>query len=350
MNALLSFFVSVQILLCTVLFRWLPPVKTALLPAEGEEITLPLEGGCDPWYYEHDGTFYYCRSVGNGVAVRAANSPAALPGADETVVYRAPEGTMWSCSYWAPELVYLEDAWYIYVAADNGQNENHRMYVLRSVSPLGPFEMLGKLSTPDDRWAIDGTVLKIDDRMYFIWSGWEADADGQQNLYIARMRDPAHLEGERHLLSTPQYGWEKEGMPINEGPEALVNRGAVFVAYSASGSWTDGYCLGLLRLTGNDPLDKNCWAKSPVPVLQARDTAYGPGHCSFLELNGTEYVVYHANETSGTGWDGRSIRMQPFYRIGKTPVFGNPLKAGASVRVPLPAAEKEGASQEDNRQ
>ncbi len=334
MNALLSFFVSVQILLCTVLFRWLPPVKTALLPAEGEEITLPLEGGCDPWYYEHDGTFYYCRSVGNGVAVRAANSPAALPGADETVVYRAPEGTMWSCSYWAPELVYLENAWYIYVAADNGQNENHRMYVLKSDTPFGPFEMLGKLSTPDDRWAIDGTVLTWKGEMYFVWSGWEGDEDGEQNLYIAHMDTPVSIDSPRVKISTPTYKWEKRGMGVNEGPVALEKDGALYIVYSASGSWTDDYCLGMLRFAGGNVLNAKSWAKCPVAVFTGRETAWAPGHCSFVRVEDVDYIVYHSNVDKGTGWNARSVRAQPIRWVGKTPVFGKPRPAGSEIELP----------------
>jgi GH43 family beta-xylosidase len=52
--------------------------------------------------------------------------------------------------------------YYIYVAIDDGNNANHRMYVLEGDTndPLLPFTFVGKLNTPDDNWAIDGTVLK----------------------------------------------------------------------------------------------------------------------------------------------------------------------------------------------
>src|SRR3546814_14411067 len=65
------------------------------------------------------------------------------------IVWTPPLGTGYSNNIWAPELHYLQDKWYIYFAADNGQDVNHRMYVLESSSedPLeGTWEMKGKVS------------------------------------------------------------------------------------------------------------------------------------------------------------------------------------------------------------
>ena len=336
MQAAISLFTAIQLLFITLLGRMLPARLFEARPAEGGgvTITLPLEGGSDPWYYEHGGKFYYCYSAGSGVAVKTADSPAALGKAPETVVYRAPVGTAYSYSYWAPEMHFIDGAWYIYVAADDGNNENHRMYALKSDTPLGPYEMLGKVADKTDRWAIDGTVLEYGGELYFIWSGWAGYSDLGQNLYIAHMSDPAHIDGKRVKISAPEYGWEKKGHAINEGPEVLQRDGKTYIIYSASGSWTDDYCLGMLALTGDDVTDPACWAKCPMPVFEKRDTAYGPGHCSFLNLAGQDYIVYHANVESGTGWNGRTVRIQPFTWRGNVPVFGSPLPAGSTVTLP----------------
>jgi len=58
---------------------------------------------------------------------------------------------------WAPELHLLNGKWYIYYAADDGQNANHRMWALESQTsdPQGPYIEHGCLET--DGWAIDGT-------------------------------------------------------------------------------------------------------------------------------------------------------------------------------------------------
>ena len=284
-------------------------------------------GGADPWYCLHEGTYYYCYSVGNGVAVKSADALEDVYDAEGRVVYRASGGTMYSTDWWAPELHFIEGAWYIYVAADDGRNENHRMYVLTCDTPDGDYTFCGKIADPTDHWAIDGTVLRLGGELFFVWSGWEGEDNGCQNLYIAHMSDPLHIDGPRHLLSVPEKDWEVNGMPINEGPAALYLNGKTHVVYSASGSWTDEYCLGMLTYVGGDPLLRENWAKCPVSVFQKADAAYGPGHCSFVTSKDgkTNYIVYHANEVSGTGWNGRSVRIQQFGTFLGVPVFGRPV-------------------------
>lgn len=332
LNPIISFLTAILVFL-TSLSAAIRPAETEPLPAvESDTVTLPLGGGADPWFYEHEGRYYYCYSLGNGVGVKSADTLAELYGAEGRRVYTAPGGTPYSAEYWAPELHFIDGRWYIYVAADDGANENHRMYVLSCDTPDGDFVMEGKIADPTDKWAIDGTVLQYNGELWFVWSGWEGDENGQQNLYIAHMSDPTHIDGERVLISAPTLKWEKNGMPINEGPEILYHDDKTFLVYSASGSWTDDYCLGMLTLTG-DPGKKLGWAKSPVAVFSKAETAYGPGHCSFVTSGGVDYIVYHANEVSGTGWNGRSVRIQPFsYRLG-VPAFGRPLAAGEKVEI-----------------
>ena len=149
-----------------------------------------------------------------------------------------------------------------------------------------------------------------------------------QNIYIAHMSDPCTIDSERTLISAPTRLWERVGTPyVNEGPTALYNGDRAFIVYSASGSWTDSYCLGLLSLTGDDPLDAASWEKSATPVFrQLRGVCYGPGHCSFsTAVDGSIWMIYHGNLVSGTGWDGRSVWISPVTFDEKgAPVFGKP--------------------------
>ena len=284
-----------------------------------KEFTNPIiPAGADPWIIKKDDTYYYCHSTGNGVAVRGFKWFSDANSSESITVYTAPKGTMYSEEYWAPELHYLDGEWYIYVAADDGDNNNHRMYVLKGTSqnPQDPFEMVGKITDPTDKWAIDGTVMTYNDQKYFIWSGWEGDYNLSQNIYIAKMKSPTEIEGERVLLSSPTEEWEKRGCggdfpTINEGPVALIENGIVAIIYSASGSWCDDYCLGQLTFKGGEIMDKNNWVKEDGPVLSKSENAYGPGHCSFVKDDeGTLWLVYHANLVSGTSWGGRSVHVR----------------------------------------
>ena len=287
------------------------------------------EGGCDPWVYLHEGSYYYCYSRGRGISVAKMSSLHTLV-PKGTAVFDPPKWTEYSEELWAPELHYINGEWYIYVAASDGYSSNHRMFVLKSTSdnPRGRYEMVGQITDPSNKWAIDGTVMELNGELYFLWSGWEGDKDGRQNLYIAHMSDPCTIDSERVMISTPEYNWETVEWPdVNEGPTVLQHGGKTFVVYSASGSWGDYYCLGMLTLTGEDPMDPASWTKESRPVFTRRtDVCYGPGHCSFsTAVDGSVWMIYHGNQVSDTGWDGRSVWIAPVtFDEDGTPHFGRP--------------------------
>lgn len=120
-----------------------------------------LEKGQDPWLMQDDSYYYYCFSAKGAVNVQKVKRLTDLRTADTVVVWMPPANSMYSKELWAPELHKINDRWYVYVAADDGKNENHRMHVLASKgsTPESGFEYVGQLKDPDDKWAIDGTVL-----------------------------------------------------------------------------------------------------------------------------------------------------------------------------------------------
>jgi GH43 family beta-xylosidase len=242
---------------------------------------------------------------------------------------------------WAPELHFFNNKAYVYYAADDGNNANHRMFVAESTNagPTFSFVAKGKIyDATTDRWAIDGTVLETtNEALYFIWSGWPGTTDGLQNLYIASMSDPMTINGPRVLLATPDRPWESW---IEEGPEVLQRNGTVFIVYAANLSWTDYECLGMLVNKDGNYLNPASWTKSASPVFATSVTTngavYGPGHCGFTKsLDGTQdWIVYHAAKYSGAGWN-RNIRMQSFtWSTNGYPNFGQPIPAGTPLAIP----------------
>lgn len=293
--------------------------------------------GNDPWviWHEESRSYYYCYAEGGGVCVAQMDNIYDLSEAKGVTVW-TPDSSMpeYSQEIWAPELHFIDEKWYIYVAADDGDNFNHRMLCLEGTgkSPLMDFEFKSVLRAKTDRWAIDGTVFEYNEKLYFVWSGWEGVTNVSQNLYIAQMKNPWTIEGERVCVSKPTEDWEKVGNPlVNEGPTVIQYEGKVHILYSASGSWTDDYCLGLLTLSGRNPLAENAWKKSEEPVFSKTDKIFGPGHASVTTSpDGNRwYLIYHANEQSGTGWAGRSIWAKEFtFNRNEYPVFGEPMPVG----------------------
>lgn len=236
--------------------------------------------GQDPWVVRWRTNYYLCQSRSGSIWVNRSARLAEI-GADHwKCVWRAPEGTGWSRQIWAPELHFLQGRWFIYVAADDGHNANHRMYVLEGHTndPQASFAFKGKIASPSDRWAIDGTTLEMPDgKLYFVWSGWADKNDGPQNLYIASMKNPWTIDSRRTCISRPDQDWEMRDPPgINEGPETLWHDGHLFIIYSANGFWNDNYCLGQLTWTGGDVLDAKSWVKKTEPAFTARLMYLGP--------------------------------------------------------------------------
>ena len=333
------------------------PVRTFVNPL--------LPAGADPLIAWRDGFYYFIATTGSNLVIRKSRTLGGLRDSERRVVWQPPASGPNSHGIWAPELHFLRGKWYIYFAADAGTNASHRIWVVENASAdptVGEWVIKGKVADPSDRWAIDATVFEQGPRLYMIWSGWPADRNGVQNLYIAELSDPWTVKGSRVLLSTPEFPWERVGdlnprrdpdenpglntvdplhVDVNEGPAVLLRNGRVFVVYSAGGCWTDRYSLGMLTAGASaNLLDSASWKKSPLPVFwqSPKSSAFGPGHNSFFRSpDGTQdWIVYHANPDAGQGCGGRrSPRAQPFtWKSDGTPDFGRPVAIGVPIPEP----------------
>ena len=308
-----------------------------------------LPSGADPYSTYHEGYYYYSNSDrGSQLMLRRTRTLDSLQTAEKKIVWSAPRDTTYSREVWAPEVHFIDGKWYIYFAADDGDNNHHRMYVIENTSPdpfKGSWIFRGKLATPSDKWAIDADIFRFKGQLYMTWSGWEGDSNGRQDLYLARMKNPYTLEGERVLISKPELEWERQwkGGPevyVNEGPQFLERNGKTFIVYSASGCWTDHYSLGLLTLEGDDPMKPGAWHKTATPLFSTSiaNGVYSPGHNSFFKSpdGKQDWILYHANDNPGDGCGGkRSPRMQPItWKPDGTPEFGEPVPRSKSLPVP----------------
>lgn len=286
----------------------------------------------------HGGFYYYSESRNQRqIFIRRSRTIAGIGQDPGVCVWKAPGRGLNSDNVWAPELHLIDGRWFIYYAADDGRNENHRMWVLEceGADPRGKYRCRGMLETGG--WAIDGTVLAVGDgRRYLLWSGWPGKRNGQQNIYIAPMKDPATVAGARVLIATPDQPWERVAMPICEGPQVLRRNGDLFIVYSASGSWTTDYCLGLLHNRNGDVLNPAAWRKHG-PVFKKTHQVWGVGHCSFVKsLCQTEdWIIYHSKSKREPGWEDRDVHAKRFaWGSDGFPDFGAPLPRVAPIEPP----------------
>lgn len=318
--------------------------------------------GPDPWALWHNDSYYYMHTMIDSLVLWKTK--------DVTDVRNAVKKTIWipkdpsnKHNLWAPEIHNIKGKWYIYYAADDGNSDNHQLYVLENSNKdpfQGEFVMKGRISTDkDNNWAIDGSLFEHKGELYMVWSGWQTrrvDTE-TQCIYIAKMANPWTLGSERVVISRPELEWERHYINetgwnpphkiyVNEGPQPLMSpKGKyIHVVYSGSGVWTPYYALGMLTADTNaDLLDPASWKKSPQPLFRQspENGVFGTGHNSFFKSpDGKEdYILYHARNTQvdppGMG-DTRCPRAQKIeWGQDDYPVFGTPHPR--SKRLPKPS-------------
>ena len=331
--------------------------RCALAAPQGTFKNPLLPSGADPWVIYDNGFYYYMNSTGVNLTIWKTRNVADLATAERHVVWTPPATGPYSREIWAPELHRIQGTWYIYFAADAGDNDTHRIWVVSNPSSdptQGTWEFKGKVADPADKWAIDASVFENAGKLYLIWSGWEGDTNGSQSIYIAQLKNPWTVDGKRVKLSTPEYPWEKVGdldpanhiidMPhvdVNEGPEILQHGDRIFLVYSASGCWTNYYELGMLAASAKSDLMKpSSWKKSDHAVFRQNPEAqaFGTGHNSFFKSTDgkQDWILYHANAKANEGCgELRAPRAQPFtWNTDGTPDFGKPLPLDQPIPRP----------------
>ena len=273
----------------------------------------------DPYVIRDGENYYHCYANTEGIFVARSEVLTDIGKGECVKVYDSGTGLP---DWYAPELHNINGKWYIYASPDYGNGE-HFMSVLEADLPMGNYRNLGIVKGMENKWSIDGTVLKYMDEWYFVWTCCV-------EMYIQKMNAPWSVTGEPVLLSKAEYPFELKCHTINEGPAVLYRNGKILIVYSANDSRCDDYCLGLLVFDGQgDILDKNNWTKLPYAVFEKTEKILGPGHCSFTTVTEkgreTDYIVYHANTEPGSGWGGRHVFAQPFsWDTMGLPVFGKP--------------------------
>ena len=284
----------------------------------------------DPYVYRHtDGMYYFTASVPayDGIVLRRSATLEGLAQALETEIWHKHEDGIMSCHVWAPELHYIDGAWYIYFAAGNKDDVwAIRPYVLecKDADPItGTWTEKGKMQRADEdefsfeAFSLDATVFENQGKWYYIWA--EKVGVGKQisNLYIGELETPYKLKTVQVLLTTPDYDWERVGYWVNEGPAVLKKNGKIFLTYSASETGV-AYCVGMLTADADsDLLDPLSWHKERYPVLCSDDEIgiYGPGHNSFtVDEEGNDIMVFHARTET-------EIAGNPLYNPNRHAMF-----------------------------
>lgn len=285
---------------------------------KGTETDVFIADRADPYIIKGDDGYYYFTA---SYPMRGATD---AEGYDRIVLRRsktleglkddATEKTVWdekdsATSHrfiWAPELHYIGGKWYLYYAGSGSSSNiwdiNCRVLMCKGDDPYNDeWEEKGKFQAASGdtfsftRFSLDMTYFECNGKHYVIW----AQQGPASNLYMAEI-DPAEpwkAKTKAMLLTKPEYYWECENIPVNEGPSVLIHDGRVIVAYSASATGPE-YCIGFMYADETaDLLNINSWTKQKTAALTSDDLIdeYGPGHNSFTkDEEGNDIFVYHS--------------------------------------------------------
>ncbi|MDR1881530.1 MAG: glycoside hydrolase family 43 protein [Prevotella sp.] len=325
-----------------------------------------LPTGARPWAAYHDGKYYYLQDSDDRIVLWRTSDITSLKNAPNKEVWK-PKDKGAAFHIWGPEIHRIDNKWYIYFSADDGNTDNHQIYVIENASedPFeGEFTMKGRIRTDKgDNWAILPSVFNHNNKLYMIWSGWQKrriEAE-TQCIYIAGMANPWTLASGRVLISKPEYEWERQwinpdgsktGYPIyvNEDPHCFHtrNKDKVLVYYSASGTWTPYYAVGMLYADAkSDLLDPSSWTKVDKPVFtqNPENQVFATGSPCFVPSPDMKeiYFLYQARSVDKEPYgslpsgdmDTRSPRLQKMeWADDGFPALGEALSEIENIKKP----------------
>ncbi|KAJ5971514.1 uncharacterized protein N7479_001432 [Penicillium vulpinum] len=294
-NRTLSIFISFLVF-CSLSLAWNNPIRKP--------------SGSDPFVVYTDGYYYLLTTTWSDVEISRSTTVESLETATKKVVYSTTTASH-CCNFWAPEVHYLGDKWYIYYTAGESESlDGQRLHVLTGgASPWDDYTYTGQLT---NEWAIDASVIRFNDYgnhlMFSCFHGVTYQSLCIQNLGS----EFVSLTGDIYVISQPTESWEQVGTPVNEGPAALYFGGTTYISYSASYCWTSSYCLGLLAWDGSTtPTEASAWSKQDGCVFTSANGNYGTGHNAFFQSpDGSQtWIVYHATTSSSGACDDSRYTM-----------------------------------------
>lgn len=118
------------------------------------------------------------------------------------------------------------DRYIYYAVAGNGDDNTHRMHVLRggtdANNPLnGAYTYANSLIPSNfNFWAVDGSILELNGAIYFLFSGKTTAAQWTQCTYIAPMSSPTAFSGPAVQISCPTLSWVSSTLdPVRMWPD-----------------------------------------------------------------------------------------------------------------------------------
>ena len=200
------------------------------------------------------------------------------------------------CNFWAPEIMFLDEKFYLYYTADQ-EGDPYKRFIRVGVSehPEGPYVDQGIWLTKEA--SIDGSpFIDSNGEIFFFYTGNEGSPfEGQ--LVMDTFINPLELS------QNPEKVFPDENVEWEEGAFILKEKETYFL-FSSQGDWRDSsYGIRIAEsksITG--PWKRMEKDGEAFVLLSTDEQLNGPGHNSvFRNEAGKPFICFHSWNKEGTG-------------------------------------------------
>ncbi|HVG39399.1 MAG TPA: glycoside hydrolase family 43 protein [Pyrinomonadaceae bacterium] len=234
-----------------------------------------------------------------------------------------------STCYWAPEVIYDNNQFYLYYSV--GNEERMQIRVAVAAHPAGPFRDSDRVLTGED-FAIDAHVFTDDDgtRYLFYATDFLTHTHVGTGTVYDRLLDPFTLAGEARPVTRARFDWQvydparaaTGGVRWHtvEGPSVLKRKNKYYQMFSG-GNWQN-VSYGVSYALTNDLATSDEWrqvadGERVLPILRTiPGKVVGPGHNSVVRGpdNRQLFCVYHRWADDGSA---RLLAIDPLEWAGE---------------------------------
>ncbi len=197
--------------------------------------------------------------------------------------------------FWAPQVFYYDDRFYLAYAADE------HIAIATSQSPLGPFTQTTPLPLAASVKQIDPFIFIDDDGKKYLYH--VRVANGGNRIFVGELTDDfsAIKTGTLKECISASEKWEtsSDGWTVAEGPAVVKHKGVYYLIFSANDFRNPDYAVGYaVSRSALGP-----WTKyKGNPILSRKNIRVnGSGHGDVVsDTKGDLFYVFHTHQSDTT--------------------------------------------------
>lgn len=239
-----------------------------------------------------------------------------------------------SDSFWAPELYYFNETFYVYYTAKRKGDRVSCIGVATTKDLRKGFTDHG-IIVDWDKEAIDAFIFQDDDhKRYISWKAYGLNKERPIEILASELSaDGLSMVGEHFSLTRFDQGWKGAG---DEG-QCLVKQGEYYYMLYSVGGCCDNRCDYRVMVSRSKNL-KTGWEQFPEPILQGCNVWKCTGHGTLVDSPDNRwFYLYHSYNATDFEYVGRQGMLEELVwdKTSGWPRFKNGNTPSVTAQVPF---------------